>query len=74
MPKLPVISGEKAIKTFIKIGYKITRQKGSHIRLHHEDRHKEPLTIPNHKVLDKGLLRRLLRDSRLSVSDFLELL
>ncbi len=74
MSKLPLISGEKAIKAFAKIGYKIVRQKGSHIRLHHQDRYKEPLTIPNHKVLDKGLLRRLLRDSQLTVSEFIELL
>ncbi len=72
MRKLPLISGKTAIKVFLKIGYQIVRQKGSHIRLHHPN--KKPLTIPNHKVLGKGLLRKLLRDSELSLTEFLNLL
>jgi predicted RNA binding protein YcfA (HicA-like mRNA interferase family) len=70
--KLPLISGKKAIKAFIKIGYYIVRQRGSHIRLHHPS--KKPLTIPDHKVLGRGLLRKLLRDAELSREDFIRLL
>jgi len=72
VPKLPLISGKKAIKIFTKIGYQIVRQKGSHIRLHHPQ--KRPLTIPNHKVLGRGILRKLLRDAELSVEEFIKLL
>jgi len=72
VPKLPLISGEKAIKIFTKIGYRIVRQKGSHIRLHHPQ--KRPLTIPNHKVLGRGILRKLIRDAELSVEEFIKLL
>ena len=72
MPKLPLISGKTAIKAFIKIGYRVIRQRGSHIRLHHSDR--RPLTVPDHKVLGKGLLRKLLRDAELSIEDFINLL
>jgi len=72
VPKLPIISGEKAVKAFTKIGYRITNQKGSHIRLHHPN--KRPLTIPNHKTLGKGLLRKLLRDSEISLEEFIKLL
>lgn len=72
MPKLPLVSGKTAIKAFIKIGYRIVRQRGSHVRLHHPD--KRPLTIPDHKVLGKGLLRKLLRDAELSIEDFINLL
>lgn len=72
MPKLPLVSGKTAIKVFIKIGYQVIRQKGSHIRLHHPK--KKPLTVPNHKVLGKGLLRKLLRDSELLIEDFIKLL
>lgn len=71
MSQLPLISGKIAVKIFIKIGYQSIRQKGSHIRLRHSKR--KPLTIPNHKILGKGLLRKLLRDSELSVEDFLKL-
>ena len=72
MPKLPLVSGKTAVKVFIKIGYRIVRQRGSHIRLHHID--KRPLTVPDHKVLGKGLLRKLLRDAELSIEDFINLL
>jgi predicted RNA binding protein YcfA (HicA-like mRNA interferase family) len=70
--KIPQISGKTAVKIFSKIGYRVVRQKGSHIRLHHPD--KKPLTVPDHKVLGKGLLRKLLRDSELSIEDFMKLM
>ena len=75
MSRLPIISGEKAVKCFEKQGYVVVRQKGSHIRLMHKsDKSKKPLTIPEHKVLGKGLLRKLLRDAEISVEEFCELL
>jgi predicted RNA binding protein YcfA (HicA-like mRNA interferase family) len=75
MSKLPVISGEEAVKCFEKLGYEVVRQKGSHSRMRHKsNKSKKPLTIPNHKVLGKGLLRKLLRDAELSVEGFNELL
>jgi len=72
VPKLPLISGRKAIKIFTKIGYRVKRQRGSHIRLHHPN--KKPITIPDHKILGRGLLRKLLRDSEISLNEFLKLL
>ncbi len=75
MSKLPLISGEKAVKCFEKLGYVVVRQKGSHIRMRHmSDKSKKPLTIPEHNVLGKGLLRKLLRDAEKSVEEFNELL
>ncbi|OQX72683.1 MAG: hypothetical protein B6D61_13415 [Bacteroidetes bacterium 4484_249] len=75
MHKLPLISAKEAIKAFEKLDYQIIRQKGSHIRMRHRTNNRKlPLTIPNHKTLGKGLLRKLLRDAELSVDSFLELL
>ena len=74
MSKLPVISGETAIKAFEKMGYRIARTRGSHFRLYHIDPKKNPLTIPNHKVLGRGLLRRLIRDAEVTVEEFIGLL
>jgi len=75
MPKLPSISGNEAIKCFEKLGYEIVRQRGSHTRLHHKsDSSKKPLTIPRHKVIGKGLLRKLIRDAEISIDKLLELL
>ncbi len=47
MSKLPSVTAKDAIKVFEKLGYKIVRQKWSHIRMHHAaDHDKHPLTIP----------------------------
>ncbi len=69
--KLPVVSGKDAVKAFGKLGYMVLRQTGSHIRMKHQsDSSKKPLTIPNHKVIGKGLLRKLLRDAEITPEDF----
>jgi predicted RNA binding protein YcfA (HicA-like mRNA interferase family) len=74
-PKLPVISGREAVKAFERIGYQVVRQRGSHIRLRDEsDPDHHPLTVPDHKTLKPGLLRKLLRDADLSVGEFVDLL
>jgi len=72
MGKLPSVSGKKIIKVFEKIGYQIIRKKGSHFRLRHSN--KEPLSVPDHKVIGKGLLRKLLRDAEVSIKEFVSLL
>ena len=75
MPKLPAISGEKAVNCFEKLGYQIVRQHGSHIRLHHQfNKNKKPLTIPRHKSLGKGLLRKLIRDAEITLEQLIDLL
>jgi len=75
MPKLPLISAKEAIKAFEKIGYQVIRQRGSHIRMRHKiDANKQPINILNYKTLGKGLLRKLLRDTELTIEYFLELI
>ena len=71
MSKLHLISGDQAVKFFEKLGYHVVRQRGSHIRMHHTaDPSKQPLSIPRHKQLGRGLLRKLLRDAGLSLEEF----
>jgi predicted RNA binding protein YcfA (HicA-like mRNA interferase family) len=75
MPKLPVISGNQAIKCFEKMGYEIARQRGSHVRMRHKsDTTKQPLTIPRHKTLGRGLICKLVRDAELIIEEFSKLL
>lgn len=73
MYRLPSISGKKLIRCLEKIGYRVVRQRGSHIRLHPDVISRQPITVPNHKVLGRGLLRKIIRDANLSVDDFLKL-
>ncbi len=72
MPKIPPVSAKIVVKMLEKIGYFVARQKGSHIRLCHKN--KWPITVPNHKILGKGLLRKILRDAELTTEEFLKLL
>lgn len=57
-----------------KIGYQEMRQRGSHIRLYPTDKNKKKITVPGHKVIGTGLLRKILRDIDLSVEELLKLL
>jgi predicted RNA binding protein YcfA (HicA-like mRNA interferase family) len=64
MSKLKSFSGEGLIKLFSGLGFGVYTQKGSHIKLRRlKDSQKETLVIPNHKVIDKGTLRAILRQA-----------
>lgn len=74
-PKLPVISADELTKALQRAGYVPVRQRGSHIRLRHSSDSQRPyLTVPEHKTLKRGLLRRILRDARMSVDELNRLL
>jgi predicted RNA binding protein YcfA (HicA-like mRNA interferase family) len=56
-------SGESLIKKLSKLGYVVTRQKGSHIRLSKIDENVHlHITIPNHNPIKIGLLSKILND------------
>ena len=74
MLKLPVIRGRDLIKYLESIGFKVTRRKGSHVRLRSEDG--RATTVPVHKNEDipKGLLRKIIReDLEISLDEFFKL-
>ena len=74
MAELPTISGKETIKAFQNAGWSIERTGSSrHIIM------KKPgvitaLSIPDHKTLDRGLLRSFIRDACLSIDEFCKLL
>lgn len=71
--KLPVVSGKEFVKRLKKKGFEFVHQEGSHmiIRLNVEPYTK--LSVPNHKELDRGLLRSLIKDAGISVNEFIRL-
>ena len=73
MAKLPVISGRELAKVLAKIGYLRDHQKGSHIVLRHQAPPHRRLTIPDHKEIAKGTLKSILRESGLTLKEFLDL-
>ena len=71
MSRLPIVSGAVAIRAFQAAGWIVARQKGSHVILTKSLR-KANLSVPLHKELDPGTLRGLIRDSGMTVEEFLE--
>ncbi len=56
------ISAEELIKKLTKLGYKVVRQKGSHIRIQTLQMGQHSETIPNHKPIKLGTLRNILKN------------
>lgn len=73
MSRLPRISGRECVKVLSKAGFYLKRQEGSHIVLRRDDPFGQ-LVIPDHKELDRGTLRAIIRQSGLSVDEFTKLL
>jgi predicted RNA binding protein YcfA (HicA-like mRNA interferase family) len=71
--KLPGVSGADCVKAPGKIGFVVHRQRGSHITLVKIDPPSQT-TIPNHKEIDRGTLRAIIRQAGLSVDEFVALL
>jgi predicted RNA binding protein YcfA (HicA-like mRNA interferase family) len=73
MSKLPVISGRETARALEKAGFQIVRQRGSHIVLVRNDPPAQTV-VPDHRELDRGTLRAIIRHTGLSVDEFLALL
>ena len=74
MSRLPVVSGQDAVRAFAKLGYAVDHQTGSHIILRQQEPPHRRLTVPDHREIAKGTLRALIRQAGLTVDTFLELL
>jgi predicted RNA binding protein YcfA (HicA-like mRNA interferase family) len=55
-----------------KKGYLIDHQTGSHLILRNRNSPYRRLTVPNHKELAKGTLRAIIRQSGLTVEEFVQ--
>jgi predicted RNA binding protein YcfA (HicA-like mRNA interferase family) len=73
MSGLPRISGRECAKALKEIGYSLKRQEGSHMILRRDDPFAQ-VVVPDHKELDRGTLRAIIRQSGLSVDEFIKLL
>ena len=67
MPKLPRISGNVAVKIFLRLGFRVCRQKGSHVVLR---KGSVGCVLPLHKELATGTLKSAIRQAGVSVDEF----
>lgn len=70
--KLKLCSGAEAVKKFQRKGWTVKRQKGSHIMLTKEG-YFYTISVPNHKELGIGLLKKLLKQAQITIEEFNEL-
>jgi predicted RNA binding protein YcfA (HicA-like mRNA interferase family) len=70
MGKLGNISGKEAAKAFGRVGWIAVGQVGSHLTMS-KPGERANLTVPQHKELSIGTLRKLIRLAGLSVDEFL---
>lgn len=73
MSRLPQVSGLELVRALEKVGFTIRRRHGSHIIL----RRSEPFAqtvVPDHRQLDRGTLRAILRQVALTVDELIDLL
>ncbi|HTQ40603.1 MAG TPA: type II toxin-antitoxin system HicA family toxin [Pirellulales bacterium] len=73
MTKLPRISGSEAMAALKKAGFYVKRQKGSHIVMRRDQPFAQTV-VPDHRELDSGTLRAIIRQIGMSVDEFQALL
>ena len=71
MTRLANISGKQAVKTFKKFGWNVVGQVGSHVVMT-KPGIKANLSVPQHKEVSIGLLRKLIKYAEIEVEEFLE--
>ena len=74
MPKIRPLSSQRLIKILEKIGFKIIRQKGSHVIMIND--RDTRIVIPVHpgKDVKPGLIRAIIKEAGLSREEFLRIL
>ena len=76
MSKLPKLSGEEVIKILIRhFGFKVSRQKGSHVTLvKYVSGRKITTVVPLHDELKPGTLLGVLKLAEVKKEDFIKIL
>jgi len=71
MPTVPILKPRQVVKAFKRLGWDVTRQRGSHIILTKQG-HIATLSVPNHPEVARGTLRSLIAKAGITIEEFLE--
>ncbi|HJX39094.1 MAG TPA: type II toxin-antitoxin system HicA family toxin [Anaerolineae bacterium] len=75
MKKVPSLSYMQIVRALQRDGWVVVRQRGSHLRLQKRVRDEVlKLTVPAHRPVKRSTLARILKQARLEIEEFLELL
>ena len=73
MSRLPQVSGAEVVRALQRAGFTVRRQHGSHLILRRDDPFAQTV-VPNHRQIDRGTLRAILRQTEITVEEFIKLL
>lgn len=71
LSKLPLLSWREVVKVLAKAGFKVVRQKGSHLILVKNDL---VVPVPKHNQIKRGLLIEIIAEAGLTKEEFLKFL
>ena len=71
MPKLPRISGAEIVRALQRMGFEVSRQRGSHVIMR---RGSSGCVVPNHREVKVGTLAGVLRQAGVSAEEFISAL
>ncbi|KPK76541.1 MAG: hypothetical protein AMS25_17310 [Gemmatimonas sp. SM23_52] len=75
MTKVPSLNYDEVIRALRRDGWVVVRQRGSHIRLQkHTPEETLKLIVPAHRPIKRSTLSHIIKQARLSVEEFVELL
>ena len=66
MSRLPAVSGRDPIRVLEIRGYRLDRQRGSHVLLREDATPHRRAVVPDHREVAKGTLRAILREAGLT--------
>lgn len=68
MPELPVVSGTDVVRALERLGFRVVRQRGSHVMLR---KGAAGCVVPLHRELKRGTLGGVLRQSGVDSDEFI---
>ncbi len=75
MTKVPHLPYERVVKAPQRAGWVVVRQRGSHIRLQkHTSADTLKIIVPAHRPIKRSTLAHILKQAKISVDEFTELL
>ena len=72
--RLPALRPREVIRALERVGWRIVRQRGSHVSLHKAG-YPNVVTVPlNNRDISRGTLQGIINDAELSTEEFLDLI
>ncbi|QWR77850.1 type II toxin-antitoxin system HicA family toxin [Candidatus Magnetomonas plexicatena] len=73
MSNLPALTGKDIISILKRAGFRIERQRGSHVFMRHQDGRTTVVPVHSGEIIGPGLMVKILRDVEMTKEEFIGL-